>query len=123
MRLATLRGTPMLVNIWASWCGPCQREVPYLQAVHEDSGGRLRILGIDNVDSSGSALDFAAHAGMTYPSAVDKQGTVLRSTGAVGPPVTLFVSSDGAVVHTKIGPFADESGVRRAVARYLGVQL
>jgi thiol-disulfide isomerase/thioredoxin len=123
VRLAALRGSPTLVNVWATWCGPCQREVPYLQNVYAASGGRLRVLGVDTEDSRASALDFAQHAGMRYPSVVDQQGRVLRSTGAPGPPVTLFVAASGKVEHTKIGPFTSERDLRQAVQTYLGVDL
>jgi thiol-disulfide isomerase/thioredoxin len=123
VRLKDLRGTPTLLNIWASWCEPCQREVPYLQAAYDAAAGRLRVLGADIEDSRRSALDFAAHAGMSYPSVIDQQGAMLDYAGPKGPPVTLFVSAGGQVVHMKVGPFTSERAVRRATEHYLGVKV
>ncbi len=122
VRLAALHGTPMLVNLWGSWCGPCQQEVPYLQKAYAAAAGRLRVLGVDTEDSRRSALDFAAHTGMHYPSVVDAQGAVKQEAGPKGLPVTLFVTAGGDVVHTKIGPFRTEAAVQSAVRRYLGIE-
>jgi thiol-disulfide isomerase/thioredoxin len=123
VRLAALRGKPMLVNIWATWCGQCQREVPLLHGVFHAAHGRIRVLGVVDVDDSASALDFAAHAGMHYPSVVDKQGMLLRDVGGRGLPVTLFVSGDGQIVHTRYGPFTSDRQIRRSVHHYLDLRL
>lgn len=121
--LARLTGTPTVLNVWASWCEPCQREVPFFQALHARAGDRLRVLGVDTEDSSRSALDFAAHAGMRYPSVVDEDGTVLRSFRGVGPPMTVFVAADGRVVHVARGGYQQLADLQRDVATYLGVRL
>jgi thiol-disulfide isomerase/thioredoxin len=121
--LTGLTGRPALVNVWASWCGPCQKEVPALQSVYAAAHGRLRVLGVDIEDSDGSALDFAAHAAMHYPSVVDRQGDVLRRLGFNGPPVTVFLDAAGHVVHKQSGPFRDAADLRAQVNRYLQVSL
>src|SRR4051794_33737044 len=115
-----LVGTPTLINVWGSWCGPCQREVPALQSVYTSAQGKLRVLGVDTEDEHGSALDFAAHVGMRYPSVIDDDGTFLRSFGKKATPMTLFVNAKGAVVHTKLGPFKSNE-LQQDVQRYLGV--
>ena len=121
--LADLRGSPVLVNVWGSWCGPCQREVPALQRVHTEAKDRVLVLGVDTEDSDASALDFAAHADMTYPSVVDESGTFHRALGRSTVPMTLFVNSEGEVVHTSYGQFHGADDIRTQVARYLGVHL
>ena len=61
VHLAGLRGTPSVVNLWGSWCGPCQKETPYLARAHARLGKAVRFLGVDTADDPDSALDFAAH--------------------------------------------------------------
>src|SRR4051794_24257143 len=105
VHLAALRGTPTLVNIWGSWCGPCQAETPFLQRAHTRLGAAVRFLGVDTEDSPDSALDFAAHVrlAMRYPSVVDDDKAVLL--GVHGPsavPMTLLVDANGRVVHPAI---------------------
>jgi cytochrome c biogenesis protein CcmG/thiol:disulfide interchange protein DsbE len=120
VNFAGLLGTPTLINVWGSWCLPCQEEVPALQALHVAAADKLRVLGVDTEDEHGSALDFAAHIGMKYPSVVDDNGTFLRSFGKSATPMTLFVDAAGVVVHTKLGPFKDTE-LTQDVQRYLGV--
>ena len=121
--LTGLTGTPTIVNIWASWCLPCQREVPALQSVYATAKTQLRVLGIDMEDSDSSALDFAKHAGMRYPSVIDRNGDVLRRVGYAGPPATLMLDSSGAVVYQQAGEFKNAADLRAKVQRYLKVSL
>jgi len=120
--VAALRG-PLLVNLWGTWCGPCQREVPALQKVYAGAHGRLAVLGVDTEDSSASALDFAAHAGMKYPSVVDPDGTFLHAIGRTATPMTFFVDANGRVVHTKYGQFHGVTEIRDDVRQWLGVSV
>lgn len=121
VNLAHLRG-PMLVNVWASWCEPCQEEVPVLQAFYLKAKGKVGLLGIDFTDSTASAQDFAGHIGMTYPSVVDADGeTHFKSFVAPGPPETIFLAADGSVAYRKTGPFKDVAEIERLVREHLGV--
>lgn len=121
--LHALTGKPALVNIWASWCKPCQREVPALQAVYAAAHGRMTVLGIDMEDTDGSALDFAKHIGMRYPSVVDRNGDVLRHLGFAGPPATLLVDASGAVVYRQAGEFKSVADLHAKISTYLKVSL
>jgi thiol-disulfide isomerase/thioredoxin len=121
VRLTGLTGTATLVNVWGSWCAPCQREVPALQSVYAGAHGNLRVLGVDTEDDHASALDFAAHAGMTYPSVIDDEGSFIRALGRNATPMTLFVDTNGAVVHTKYGQFRDLADIKSQLQRYLGI--
>jgi thiol-disulfide isomerase/thioredoxin len=114
-------GRPTLVNVWASWCGPCVEEVPALAEVARRGGDRLGVVGVLTSDSLRSALAFADAYDMGYPSVVDDDGTVLRAHAA-GPPVTLFLDADGRLVHTERGA-ADAAELEALVARHLGVAL
>jgi cytochrome c biogenesis protein CcmG/thiol:disulfide interchange protein DsbE len=115
-------GRPTLVNVYGSWCGPCQREMPLLVAFSRAVHGKVALLGVDTEDEPRLALLFARDVGQSWPAVVDDDKAVLRRY-ASGPPVTLFVSAAGSVVHAKVGPFKDVAELRSLTRRYLGVSL
>ncbi len=120
--LSRLRG-PALVNMWASWCEPCVREVPFLEQLHAATKGRLLVLGVDIEESSRrSPLAFAAAVGMRYPSLYDPDGAFRSAENVPAPPATLFVDPAGRVVHRSIGYYHSAAQLRAAVTRYLGVR-
>ena len=96
--LTQLHGTPVVVNIWASWCGPCKAEAPLLHAASRTYGDRVQFLGVDIVDSLEGARGFIADFGLTYPSVFDPSGEIRDSLGMIGQPVTIFYAADGTVV-------------------------
>lgn len=98
--LEQLRGTPVLVNVWASWCGPCRDEAPALAAAAARYGDRVQFLGIDVLDARESALAFIREQGWTWPHLFDAAGDVMVDRGMLGPPVTLFFDADGVLVAT-----------------------
>jgi thiol-disulfide isomerase/thioredoxin len=106
------------VNVWASWCAPCREEMPVLaRAV----GTRLRVVGIDERDSSGSARSFATSRGVTYPSLSDPEGELLADLPMLpqaGVPSTLFLDAHGRVAARVIGPV--DARVLRRIIRQLG---
>lgn len=104
VRLDDLRGRPVLVNFWASWCGPCVEEFPLLQraaAEHSDEG--LAIIGIVFRDNSEAARAFMQRMGAGWPAAMDPGEEVARRYGIFGPPETFFIDSSGTVVARQIG--------------------
>jgi cytochrome c biogenesis protein CcmG/thiol:disulfide interchange protein DsbE len=124
VHLAGLRGTPLVVNIWGSWCTPCQAEAKYLATVYDGLKPRVRFLGVDTEDSSDSALDFAPHVKppMHYPSVVDEQKKVLVGLDLISVvPSTVFVDADGHVVHKAIVAYGSAAQLRADILRYLGV--
>jgi thiol-disulfide isomerase/thioredoxin len=110
----------MLVNIYASWCGPCQKEMPLLAAFRERAGDRVALLGIDTEDDPRLALHFAKDLGQHWPAVQDEEGTFLRHY-APGPPATLFVDRAGKVVSVHRGAFTSMSDLVRQVRTHLGV--
>ena len=121
--LASLRG-PMLVNLWASWCAPCRKEMPALEAVHRQYGKRLTVLGIDYTDAQpGAALQLAVASRVTYPLLADPQSALLGKEpfGArIGLPVTALVDADGKVVHVEAGA-QTRAGFAAMVREHLGL--
>jgi len=110
IRLADLRGRPVIVNFWASWCGPCVEEFPLLSgaaARHEDDG--LVVLGIVWRDRSEAARDFMARNEATWPAAMDPGERVATDYGILGPPETYFIGRDGTIVARQIGQISAAS--------------
>jgi len=125
VHLAGLRGIPTVVNIWGSWCTPCQAEAKYLSTVYDALKPRVRFLGVDTEDSSDSALDFAPHVRppMRYPSVVDDQKKVLVGLDLFSAvPSTVFVDANGRVVHKAAVAYHSVAQLRADIARYLGVR-
>ena len=119
--LSGLRGTPMVINIWASWCPPCIVEMPLLDAVAEEYDGDLLVLGVDMQDRPGSALDVAAALGLGFASVVDPPGDVRAAMNVPGPPVTFFVSADGVITGRHDGRIPDAASLDRMLQEYLGI--
>ncbi len=107
--LGELRGTPVVVNVWASWCGPCREEAPLLSSANRTYGDRVQFIGVDILDERGSALDFMREYGWTYPSVYDPSGTIRDGLGLLGQPVTLFYDASGELVNTWTGPLTQEA--------------
>jgi thiol-disulfide isomerase/thioredoxin len=118
-RLASLRGYPVLANVWASWCGPCREEFAVLQRLSARWGKRVAFLGIDSQDSEDTAATFLAEAPVPYPSYLDPDGGIAESLkGSVGLPDTAFYDRYGELVHLKVGPYAHGSELAADVRRY-----
>ena len=115
-------GRPVLLNIWATWCGPCVREVPVLVDVARRAAGRVTVVGVDTEDVPAQALTFARQYAMHYASLVDPDGNVLRAYGA-GPPITLLLDATGRVVFTHRGQLHSTRQVEDLLAAHLGVRL
>jgi cytochrome c biogenesis protein CcmG/thiol:disulfide interchange protein DsbE len=106
--LGQLRGTPILVNVWGSWCPPCREEMPRLVAAHRQIGGRVQFLGIDIQDSRTEAKAFMEEFGMTFPSVFDPPDAIKTSLGQFGQPVSLFFRRDGSLSFAWAGPIPDD---------------
>jgi cytochrome c biogenesis protein CcmG/thiol:disulfide interchange protein DsbE len=119
---AAAPGRPTLVNLWATWCPPCVREVPTLVAFTRKAAGKVAVVGVDTEDEPDKALTFAQQYAMRYASFVDPDGRVLRAYGG-GPPITLFVDATGAVRFQHRGELHSVAQVEALVAQHLGVRL
>ena len=123
-QLAGLRGRPMLINVWAQWCGPCREEAPFLAEVATRNRTDLLVLGIDYADPRPDrAIEFAQLSGWTYPQLVDADKRLQGPLRIPGPPQTLLVAGDGRIVYRHSGPFRSTEEIRTLARRHLGVQL
>jgi thiol-disulfide isomerase/thioredoxin len=113
-------GRPMLVNVWATWCSPCVREVPELIALARAGTGQLDVLGVLTQDEETNGLEFARQFTMNYTSVVDDDGTVMRKFSP-GPPVTLFLDAGGTLRHIQRGEIKDSATLRALVRKHLGL--
>ena len=95
LALRELRGRPVLLNFWATWCPPCQEEAPALQAVHERYGDRLHVLGIDQKEGRVAVETFRRRFGLTYTLLLDPNGAVAERYGVRGLPESWLVDGDG----------------------------
>lgn len=120
LSLGDLRGRPVIVNFWASDCGPCIEEFPLLTAAAAaHQGDQLAVVGIVVRDSSEAARDFLARMGATWPSAMDPGDAVASQYGIIGPPDSFFINRDGIVVSRQIGPLSAVD-LERRLAGILG---
>ena len=106
--LGDLRGRPVIVNFWASWCVPCVDEFPLLRDVadrHRDDG--LAVVGIVYQDRTQAARDFMERNGGTWPAAMDPDGRVADAYAIVGPPETFFIGRDGTIMARVLGQFTE----------------
>lgn len=118
-RIAALAGYPVVVNIWASWCGPCRFEFPTLQKLSARYGKRVAFLGVNSQDSDSQAEAFLAEAPVPYPSYVDPGKGLIESLGGLGGlPDTAFYDRDGELLYLKQGPYVEDSELEDDVRRY-----
>ncbi|MFP5326830.1 MAG: TlpA family protein disulfide reductase [Acidimicrobiia bacterium] len=123
--LAAHRGTPVVVNFWASWCVPCRQEMPALEAVFERVDGQVAFIGVNHQDREVAALEFEAAVGVRYASGFDPAGDVAASYGLFGLPSTVLVDERGMIVARRLGEVTEaelEDLVRRAFGVEVGTQ-
>jgi len=120
-RLRELRGHPVVINKWASWCGPCRAELPILQRVSTERGKAIAFVGVNARDKRPAAERFAARFPVPYPSYEDPAERIARALDAPSNfPVTLFVDARGRTVFTHQGGYRSAPDLAADIDRYLG---
>lgn len=104
--LSGLRGQPVMINFWATWCPPCRAEIPHIQDASVRYAGRLTILGVDSGESEPLVADFAAHYGLTYPLPLDLDSAVSSRYQVYALPTTFFVDREGVIRDVFSGPMS-----------------
>lgn len=118
-QLGALRGHPVVVNVWASWCEPCRMEFPYLQRLSAKYGKRVAFVGVDTSDNDAAARTFLAELPLPYPSYTDPNKDIAQSVGAtVGLPDTAYYDASGKQVFVKQGQYASEGDFAADIKRY-----
>jgi len=114
VRLAALRGQPVVVNFWASWCVPCREEAPELARFDRELSGRAQLVGVDFQDSKHDALAFVREFGWRFPNVRDPRGELAARYGVAGLPTTYVLDWKGRIARTMTGAQTYEK-LRRAV--------
>jgi thiol-disulfide isomerase/thioredoxin len=118
-RLAALRGRPVVVNKWASWCGPCRAEFPFFQRVGAQYGTRVAFVGLNSGDNDGDARAFLRKFPVTYPSYTDGNERIAVSLGAgTAYPITIFYDAQGQRQYIHQGGYASEAKLLEDLRRY-----
>jgi cytochrome c biogenesis protein CcmG/thiol:disulfide interchange protein DsbE len=117
-QLAAVRGYPAVVNVWASWCGPCRFEFPFLQLAAIEHGDRVAFIGVDSFDDDASARTFLDELPLPYPSVTDPDREVWPELSLRGLPATAFYDSDGERVHVRPGPYTTVDELEADIERY-----
>jgi cytochrome c biogenesis protein CcmG, thiol:disulfide interchange protein DsbE len=118
-RLRVLLGHPVVVNKWASWCGPCRAEFPVFQRASTRLGKRIAFLGVDSNDSDGDASSFLRRYPVSYPSYSDPDQKVAKVFGAtLAFPTTAFYDARGRLAFVHQGPYLTVAKLRGDIARY-----
>ena len=119
-RLAQLEGHPVVINKWASWCGPCKAEFPAFQQLASERGTEIAFLGLNAGDSSEPARDFLAAYPVPFPSYVDPDEKIARGLGVpANYPITVFVDAAGKTAFIHQGAYATKAQLEADVDRYL----
>lgn len=112
---------PTVINLWASWCGPCRDEMPILDEFAAAGQGKVDLLGIATSDNRTAATAFAVEYSMSFPSVLDPKSKILADQGMQGLPGTIFMDEDGVIVYRHVGVYKSIDELKNDVAEHLGV--
>ncbi len=97
IRLSAYRGKPMLVNLWATWCGPCRREMPALERLSKEQGGKLTVIAIDQREDPAVVQSYVKRFGVTFAVGIDDGQRLGTDLHLIGLPSSFFVDRDGII--------------------------
>lgn len=117
-RIASLHGYPIVLNVWASWCGPCRQEFPLLAAASASFGRKVAFLGYDSNDEASSARAFLSKHHVSYPSYAGADTEIASITAIKGTPTTIYIAPDGKVANVHIGAYETQTTLNQDIERY-----
>ncbi|MBI2852058.1 MAG: TlpA family protein disulfide reductase [Chloroflexi bacterium] len=114
LALSSLRGQPVVINFWASWCPPCREEAPILEKVWRDYKDKgVTFIGIDIQDTEAAARAYIKEFDITYPNVRDEKGRATIDYGVSGIPVTFFIDRNGVIISRWVGAINERLLVAR----------
>ena len=118
--LSGVRGKPVLLNFWATWCGPCRAEMPYLQQVYEEwSGKGLEVLAINIGESPSEVKRFLQTYNLSLPVLLDTKEATARKYNITGIPTTFFIDKDGIIQEKIIGAFPSKGVIEKHLVKII----
>ncbi len=111
VRLSELRGKPVLLNFWATWCPPCRKEIPDLQKFHEQYGDKIVLLGINWGEDTEEVKRFLKRYGATYPTLMDEKGKFFVLYQLTGLPTSFWIDEQGIIRGVWLGAMKAETMV------------
>ena len=105
--LSSLRGTPVVLNFWATWCPPCRAELPELKTASERYVGQVAVIGVNQAEAAAAVERSAPELGLTFPIPLDHSGSVSRRYGVRSLPTTFFIDRDGIIRQIQNGPLTE----------------
>ncbi len=122
--MSDFRGKPMIINVWASWCGPCQEEMPSLQRLARRAGDQIHVIGISTDDYPDRAEQFVRKYRIAFPNFIDSKLRLEHMLGAERLPLTLLVDAQGKVLAKHVGAKEwDGPEAMAYVAKHLRIKL
>lgn len=118
--LSGLKGNPVLINFWATWCGPCVSEMPHLQKIHEEWSDRgLVVLAINWGESASEVEQFLQAHNLSLPVLLDTKKVVAQKYGIRAFPTTFFIDKDGIIQVKVIGAFPDKAAIESRLSEIM----
>ena len=118
--LSDFRGEPVLINFWASWCGPCRYEMPFIQEVYEEWSARgLVVLAINKGESLSTAKDFIQSGNYSFPVLLDINQYVALEYNVRGLPTTFFIDKEGMIQAIKVGTFLSKAEIEMRLSEII----
>jgi thiol-disulfide isomerase/thioredoxin len=114
---------PAVVNLWASWCGPCLTELPVFQRFADRAGGQVAVVGVNTSDDHAKAEAVIGELALRFPMLYDARNRLLTGVGRSALPATLFVTADGRIAHVYNGEALDDATLSRLVSDHLRVEV
>ena len=118
--LSDFKGKAVLVNFWATWCGPCRIEMPYLQEIYEEwSEQGLVLLAVNIGESPAKVKDFMEKYNLSFPVLLDAKTTVAREYNVSGIPTTFFIDKDGVIQVKIVGAFSNTAQIESSLSKII----